>query len=81
MVEGSSGKVFANLFPAKAEAPYYIVAVVAVAGFLCISSFPVIGYAASYETGAMLGLLACLLAGGVFALPVFALAAWVSAKV
>jgi hypothetical protein len=81
MVEGSSGKVFANLFPAKAEAPYYIVAIVAVAGFLCISSFPIIGYAVSYEPGATLGLLACALAGGAFALPVFALAAWVSAKV
>jgi hypothetical protein len=81
MVEGASGKVFANLFPAKAEAPYYIVAVVATLGFLCISSFPVLGYMADYETGAMLGLLGCLVAGGLFALPVFALAAWVSAKV
>ena len=81
MVEGASGKVFANLFQAKAEAPYYIVAIVATMGFLCISSAPVAGYAMGEETGAMVGLLVCLGAGGFFALPVFALAAWVSAKV
>lgn len=81
MVEGSSGKVFANIFPEKAEAPYYIVAVVATLGFLCISSFPVVGYMADYETGAILGTLGCLVAGAAFAIPVFALAAWVSAKV
>ena len=83
MVEGSSGKVFANIFPAKAEAPYYLVAIVATAGFLCISSFPVIGYFMESETGIGpgLGLLACVVAGALFAIPVFALAAFVSAKV
>ncbi len=81
MVEGASGKVFANLFPPKAEAPYYIVAAVALAGFLCISTFPIIGYFVSQEVGVFAGLLACLVAGGLFAIPVFALAAWVSAKV
>jgi hypothetical protein len=81
MVEGASGKVFANLFPAKAEAPYYLVAIAATLGFLCISSFPVIGYFTAEEAGVGLGLLACLLAGAAFAIPVFALAAWVSAKV
>ena len=81
MVEGASGKVFANLFPAKAEAPYYIVAAVALAGFLCISTFPIVGYFASQEAGVLAGLLAYLCAAGLFAIPVFALAAWVSAKV
>jgi hypothetical protein len=81
MVEGASGKVFANLFPVKAEEPYYIVAIVATLGFLCISSFPIIGFATGDETGMGLGLLACLVAGAAFAIPIFALAAWVSAKV
>ena len=81
MVEGASGKVFANIFPAKAEAPYYLVAILSTAGFLCISSFPVIGYFVGEETGLGLGALACVLAGALFAIPVFALAAFVSAKV
>ena len=81
MVEGASGKVFANIFPAKAEAPYLVVAIVATAGFLCVSSFPIIGYLTAQEAGVGVGLLACLIAGGLFAIPVFALSAYVSAKV
>jgi hypothetical protein len=81
LVEGATGKVFANLFPAKAEAPYYLVAAVSTAGFLCVSSFPIIGYFTGDETGLALGLLACAAAGALFAVPVFALAAFVSAKV
>jgi hypothetical protein len=81
MVEGASGKVFANLFPAKAEAPYFAVAAFATAGYLVLSTFPLIGYALDPELGLFLGLGACLAGGAVFAVPVFALAAWVSAKV
>lgn len=81
MVEGATGKVFANVFPPKAEAPYYLVAAASVAGFLVISSFPIIGYMLGETAGAMGGLLACLVGGGLFAIPVFALAAFVSAKV
>lgn len=81
MVEGASGKVFANLFPAKAEAPYYLVAIVSTLGFLCISSFPLVGVAMDPSAGLPLGLLACAIAGAAFAIPVFALAAFVSAKV
>jgi DNA-directed RNA polymerase subunit RPC12/RpoP len=81
LVEGASGKVLANLFPPKAEAPYYLVAIFAVAGFLLISSFPIIGYFIESSMGAPVGLLACLVCAGLFAIPVFALAAFVSAKV
>ncbi len=82
MVEGASGKVFANLYPAKAEAPYLLVAALATLGFLCISTFPLIGLAAdSNGTGFGLGVLACCGAAALFAVPIFALAAFVSAKV
>jgi hypothetical protein len=81
LVEGASGKVLANLFPAKAEAPYYLVAAFATMGFLCISSLPIIGFFMDSNVGIPLGLLACLAAGGLFAVPVFAMAAFISAKV
>ncbi len=81
LVEGASGKVFANLFPPKAEAPYYLVASLATAGFLLISSFPVIGYFVDNTLGLPVGLLASLACAALFAVPVFALAAYVSAKV
>jgi hypothetical protein len=81
MVEGASGKVFANLFPAKAEAPYLAVAAFSTLGYLVLSAFPLIGYALDPDLGLWLGLGACLAGGAVFAIPVFALAAIVSAKV
>ena len=82
MVEGATGKVFANIFPAKAEALYFIVALVATLGFLCVSTFPLIGLAVdSNGAGVGLGLLACLIGALAVAVPVFILAAVVSAKV
>jgi hypothetical protein len=81
MVEGASGKVFANLFPAKAEAPYFLVAIFSTLGFLVISTFPLIGFALGDMLGFAIGLGAALVVGAVFAVPVFALAAYVSSKV
>jgi predicted RNA-binding Zn-ribbon protein involved in translation (DUF1610 family) len=81
MVEGASGKVFANLFPPKLEAPYFAVAALATAGFLCVSSFPVIGAVSGSGSGFGLGVLGCLVGALLVAVPVFALAAFVSAKI
>jgi DNA-directed RNA polymerase subunit RPC12/RpoP len=83
MVEGASGKVFANIFPAKAETPYFLVAAVATLGFMCVSTFPIIGLVVDGGSGAGFagGLLACLVGAVVVAVPVFVLAAVVSAKV
>jgi hypothetical protein len=81
LVEGGSGKVFANLFPPKAETPYLAVATFATLGFLVLSCFPLAGLALYEGTGLLIGSAAYLLAGAVFAAVVFALAAYVSAKV
>lgn len=81
LVEGASGKVLANLFPAKAETPYFMVAGAATLGFLFISLFPVLGYLFGEEAGVGLGLVACAIGMAVYAIPIFVLAAWVSAKV
>ena len=82
LVEGATGKVFANIFPAKAEAPYLFVGLAATLGFLCVSTFPLIGLAVDNNgAGVGFGLLACLAGALVVAVPVFILAAVVSAKV
>lgn len=81
LVEGSSGKVLANLFPAKPETPYLAVTVFATLGFLVLSCLPLAGYAAYQGTGLLVGTLVYLVAGAVFAAVVFGVAAWVSAKV
>ncbi len=81
LVEGASGKVLANLYPTKAEMPYFAVGALATLGFLFISCLPVAGYLVNDTTGLMLGLLACVVAGALFAALVFAVAAFVSSKV
>jgi DNA-directed RNA polymerase subunit RPC12/RpoP len=81
MVEAASGKVFANLFPAKAESPYFLVAAISTLGFLCISGLPIAGYLVGEGSGFAAGCLGMLVVGAVFAGIVFGAAAWVSAKV
>lgn len=81
LVEGGTGKVFANLFPPKAETPYLAVATLATIGFIVLSCLPLAGYAVYQESGLLIGIGVYLLAGAAFAAAVFAMAAWVSAKV
>jgi predicted RNA-binding Zn-ribbon protein involved in translation (DUF1610 family) len=81
LVEAASGKVFANLFPAKAESPYFMVAALSTIGFLIISGLPVAGYTLLGESGLLFGCLGLLVTGGLFGALVFGAAAWVSAKV
>ncbi len=81
VVEAGTGGVFANIYPAKAEAPYLLAGGVTALVFLCLALAPVIGTLASKETGLGAGLAVC--AGlGLVAVPVlFAFAAWVAAKI
>ncbi len=86
LVEGGSGKVFANLFPPKAETPYLAVTAFATLGFLFLSCLPLAGYffgGAFVDSwlGLLIGLALYLVAGVIFAAGVFGVAAYVSAKV
>jgi DNA-directed RNA polymerase subunit RPC12/RpoP len=80
IVEAGTGGVFANIFPAKSEAPYLVAGCATAAVFLCLATFPVIGAATGGE-GALVGLLACSVLGVIAAPLLFMLAAWVAAKV
>jgi hypothetical protein len=80
LVEAATGGVFANIYPAKAEAPFLLVGGITAAVFLCLASFPVVGALSDRSSGLGIGALACL-GAGVVAVPVLlALAAWVAAK-
>jgi len=81
LVEAATGGVYANIFPAKAEAPFLLVGGLAALVFLCLALFPLIGAAANDSNGAGLGFLACIGASVVAAPLLFALAVWVAAKV
>lgn len=79
LVEGATGRVLANIFPAKAEAPYLLAGCAAAATFVGLALIPVIGLALDNGFGISLAICAGL---GVLAAPVlFAFAAWVAAKV
>ena len=81
IVEAATGGVLANIFPAKSEAHYQIAGGVVAVVFLCLATFPIIGYLAGGSAGVGTGLLVCS-GMGILAAPVlFALAAWVAAKI
>lgn len=81
LVEGATGEVIANIYPAKAEAPYLVVGGLAALVYLCLALFPVIGGIANGSSGAAVGLGLCAAAGLIAAPVFFALAAWVAAKI
>ena len=81
LVEGATGEVIANIYPAKAEAPYLAVGGLAALVYLCLALFPVIGGIANGSGGALAGFGLCVTAGIIAAPVLFALAAWVAAKV
>jgi len=81
VVEAATGKTLANLYPAKSEAPYLLAGFITAFVFLCIATFPMIGGAIQENGGTGTGILACLGAGIVAAPLLFALAAWVAAKI
>jgi predicted RNA-binding Zn-ribbon protein involved in translation (DUF1610 family) len=81
VVEAGSGKVLANIYPAKAEAPYFTAAAVTAIVYLCLATFPLIGRATAGSAGMGTGVL-LMLGLGLLAAPfLFALAAWIAAKV
>lgn len=82
VIDAGAGNVFANIYPAKSEAPYQMAGCAAAAVFLCLATFPLAGAVIQGGSeGALLGLLACSVLGVVAAFVLFALAAWVAAKV
>jgi predicted RNA-binding Zn-ribbon protein involved in translation (DUF1610 family) len=81
IVEAGTGSVFANIFPAKAEAPYLLAGGLTALIFLCLALFPVIGGLAEGSSGVGVGLALCAGIGIVAAPILFGLAAWIAAKI
>jgi hypothetical protein len=81
VVEAATGRVLANLYPAKAEAPYRTVALVTALVFVCLASLPLAGGLVDSQEGASIGAAVCAVGGLIAAPAAFAAAAWVAAKV
>jgi len=81
IVEAATGGVLANIYPEKAEAPYLLAGCLSAFVFLFLALFPIIGYASNSSQGLGIGLLVCV-GLGLLAIPLlFALAAYIAAKI
>jgi hypothetical protein len=81
LVEGGTGSVFANIFPAKSEAPYLAAGCVTALVYLCLALIPIVMAANNGSEGGALGLAICAGAGLAVGPLLFGFAAWVAAKV
>ena len=81
LVEAATGGVFANIYPAKAEAPYLAIGAVTGLVFMCLATFPLIGYASDAADGFGIGFLVCSGVGLVLGPLLFGAAAWIAAKI
>ncbi len=81
LVEAATGRTLANLFPAKAEAPYLLAGCATGGTFLGLALIPIVAALIGDESGFGLGLALCAGLGLLAAPLLFALAAWVAAKV
>lgn len=80
VVEASTGKVFANVFPAKSEAPYYLVAGLAALVYLGLAIIPVFAVLFGNQASGIATAISVVL-GIIAALILFLLASWVASKV
>lgn len=81
IVDAATGKVFANIFPAKWEVPYRTVGAVAFLAYFCAAFIPVIAYALRGSGGFSSGVVVYGIVAAVLAVIIFAMAAATSAKV
>ncbi len=81
IVEGATGGVYANIFPAKAESPYLIIGGIGAAVYFCLATFPVLGGLFSSAEGFGIGLALCSVLGIIVAPILFIAASWVANKI
>jgi hypothetical protein len=81
VVEAATGRVLANIYPAKAEGPYQFVGGLSAIVFLGLALVPVLGAIIKEGEGLGWGLAVCGGLGIPAALVLFGLAAWVASKI
>ena len=81
VVEAATGRVLANIFPAKAEAPYLAVGCATALVFLCLAVMLAVFLSSNNGFSAGIGAIACIGGGLVAATILFAVASWVASRV
>lgn len=80
LVEAATGRALANIFPAKAEAPYLAAGCLTALTFTCLAGvLAALSFGEADQFG--LGALICVCGGAIAAPILFAVAAWVASKV
>lgn len=81
VVDAASSQVFASIYPSKREVPYVTIGSVGCALYFCAALIPAIAFFTSDGSGLVLGILGYIVAAIVLAVPIFGIAAYVSARV
>ncbi len=81
VVDGATGKVFANIYPSKWEVPYLAIGAAAFVAYLCAACIPLVGYLSGTGVGLATGLVVYGVVAIALAIPIFVTAAVISSKV
>ncbi len=81
VVDAASSKVFAGIYPTKWETPYYGIGALGCAIYFCAALIPLAGLLDDGFFDLGTGLLIYLVVAVIFAIPIFAAAAYISSKV
>lgn len=81
MVDAAAGRVFANIFPSKWEAPYMAIGATTFVVYLLAALIPAVGYLIGGGEGMVVGIFIYIIAAIVLAIPLFVVASIISAKV
>lgn len=80
VVDAASSQVFASIYPSKREVPYVAIGSVGCALYFCAALIPAISFF-SLEINLFLGILGYIVVAILLAVPIFGIAAYISARV
>jgi hypothetical protein len=81
VVDAASGKVFADIFPSKLEVPYQTIGGIGCALYFLAALVPAFGFLMGGITGLGGALIVYLIVGAIMSVPIFIIAAMISAKI
>jgi hypothetical protein len=81
VVDAASSQVFASIYPSKREVPYVAIGSVGCALYFCAALIPALSLFGTDGTGLIFGILGYIVVAIVLAIPIFGVAAYVSARV
>ncbi len=81
VVDAASSQVFASIFPSKREVPYVAIGSVGCALYFCAALIPAISFFTTDGTGLVFGILGYIVVAVLLAIPIFGIAAYISARV